>query len=117
MAAVALLAAVLLTYRGLEGSAFTAMAVTIGAAIITLFLALYPNVLPSSTAVGGLTIENASSSEYTLRVMLWVALIMTPLVLGYQGWTYWVFRKRVTRSQIPAEAATLIAPLLPATDT
>ncbi|WP_044496380.1 cytochrome d ubiquinol oxidase subunit II [Nesterenkonia massiliensis] len=105
VAALALLVAVLLTYRGLEGTAFTAMAVTIGAAIITLFLALYPNVLPSSTAVGGLTIENASSSEYTLEVMLWVALIMTPLVIGYQGWTYWVFRKRVSRSQIPAEAA------------
>lgn len=104
-AAVALLAAVFLTRLRAEGWAFAAMAATIGAAVSTLFLALYPNVLPSTTSVGGLTVENASSSEYTLGVMLWVALIMTPLVLGYQAWTYWVFRRRVSRSQIPADAA------------
>lgn len=105
LAAVALLAAVVLTHRRREGWAFTAMAVTIGAAVTTLFLALFPNVLPSTTAVGGLTVTNAASSDYTLGVMLWVALIMTPLVIGYQAWTYWVFRRRVTRSQIPADAA------------
>jgi len=68
-----------------------------------LFAALYPNVLPSTTnAAYGLTIQNASSSQYTLTVMTWVAGIMMPLVLAYQTWTYWVFRKRVSRKNIPA---------------
>ncbi|GAA1806858.1 cytochrome d ubiquinol oxidase subunit II [Nesterenkonia flava] len=105
LAAVALLAAAWFTWAGREGRAFTAMAVTIGAAVATLFLSLYPNVLPSTTGVGTLTIANASSTDYTLSVMLWVAVIITPLVLGYQAWTYWVFRKRVTRDYIPVSAA------------
>ena len=81
------------------------MALTVAAAVSTLFLSLFPNVLPSTTGVGTLTIENASSSQYTLSVMLWVALVMTPLVIGYQGWTYWVFRRRLTRDHIPDAAA------------
>ncbi len=44
-----------------------------------------------------LTIYNASSSPYTLRVMTIVALIFVPIVLLYQGWSYWVFRKRIGR--------------------
>jgi cytochrome d ubiquinol oxidase subunit II len=47
-----------------------------------------------------LTITNASATQTTLTVMSWVALVMTPLVLIYQGWTYWVFRKRISASQI-----------------
>ena len=47
---------------------------------------------------------NASSTAYTLTVMSWVALVFLPLVLAYQGWTYWVFRKRVTRAAIEAAA-------------
>jgi cytochrome d ubiquinol oxidase subunit II len=76
---------------------------TITTAVGSLFAALFPNVFPSSTDPAfSLTIENASSSEYTLTVMTWVAVFMIPLVLVYQGWTYWVFRKRVTRKSIPA---------------
>ena len=47
-----------------------------------------------------LTITNASSTEYTLKVMTWVAVIMTPVVLAYQAWTYWVFRRRLHPDQI-----------------
>ena len=47
-----------------------------------------------------LTVVNASSGQYTLTVMSWVALIFVPLVLAYQAWTYWVFRKRVSRAHI-----------------
>ncbi|HBR89593.1 MAG TPA: cytochrome d ubiquinol oxidase subunit II, partial [Microbacterium sp.] len=47
-----------------------------------------------------LTIENASSTDYTLTIMSWAALVFLPLVLAYQAWTYWVFRKRVTRDVI-----------------
>ncbi len=53
--------------------------------------------MPSSTSAAyNLTVTNASSAHYTLVVMSWVALVFTPIVLGYQGWTYWVFRKRLT---------------------
>jgi cytochrome d ubiquinol oxidase subunit II len=51
-----------------------------------------------------LNVENASSSQYTLGVMTWVAVVMIPLVLTYQSWTYWVFRKRIRRESIPAHA-------------
>jgi cytochrome d ubiquinol oxidase subunit II len=58
--------------------------------------------MPSSTnPAWSLTTENASSSHYTLTVMTIVAAIFTPLVLLYQGWTYWVFRKRLTTQHIP----------------
>ena len=57
--------------------------------------------MPSSiSSAFDLTITNASSTDYTLKTMTVVAVIMTPLVLIYQGWTYWVFRKRVSADQI-----------------
>jgi cytochrome d ubiquinol oxidase subunit II len=84
-----------------EGWAFIFSAGTIAAFVATLFYALYPRVMPSSLgAQFDLTISNASATENTLTVMSWVAVVMTPLVLLYQGWTYWVFRKRVSASQI-----------------
>jgi cytochrome d ubiquinol oxidase subunit II len=89
------------TLKGREGWAFIFSAVAIGTFVSDLFYALYPRVMPSSLgAQFDLTITNASSTEYTLKVMTVVAVIMTPLVLVYQGWTYWVFRKRVGASQI-----------------
>lgn len=82
------------------------MAATIGVAVLSLFFALFPDVMPASNdPANSLTITNASSSEYTLTIMSWVALIFLPLILAYQGFTYWIFRKRVTRAQIPAEAS------------
>ncbi|MEY4972077.1 MAG: cytochrome d ubiquinol oxidase subunit, partial [Actinomycetota bacterium] len=84
-----------------EGWAFIFSAATIATFVATLFYALYPRVMPSSLgAQFDLTIRNASATENTLTVMSWVAVVMTPLVLIYQGWTYWVFRKRVSASQI-----------------
>jgi cytochrome d ubiquinol oxidase subunit II len=66
-------------------------------AVATMFLELYPRVLISSfDPNNSLTIYNSSSSPYTLSVMAIVALIFVPIVLAYQGWTYWIFRKRVT---------------------
>ena len=83
--------------------------------VVTLFTALYPNVMPSSTNPAySLTIANASSTASTLAVMSWVALGTLPFVLAYQAWTYWVFRKRVGRHSIPSSpqhgAATLPTP-------
>ena len=100
-----LIAGWLANARGSEGVAFTFLAVTIATAVLALFSALFPDVMPASNdPANSLTIENASSSEYTLTIMSWVALIFLPLVLAYQAWTYWVFRKRVTRESIEAAA-------------
>ncbi|GAA3912414.1 cytochrome d ubiquinol oxidase subunit II [Microbacterium invictum] len=107
IAALALLASVALNRADRDGKAFASGAVTIVFAVLTLWLALFPFVMPSSPDLANsLTIENASSTDLTLQIMSWAALIFLPLVLLYQGWTYWVFRKRVTRSRMEeAEAA------------
>jgi cytochrome d ubiquinol oxidase subunit II len=85
-----------------EGQAFALMAVAIVGAVVTLFGALYPDVLPSTVDPAySLTIEHTASSPYTLQVMTWVAGIGAPAVLVYQGWTYWVFRKRIATTHIP----------------
>jgi cytochrome d ubiquinol oxidase subunit II len=105
LAAITLLGAVGAAFRGREGWAFAGTAVTLVLAVATLFGDLWPNVFPSTTrAAYSLTVSNASSSHYTLVVMTWVALIFTPIVLLYQGWTYWVFSKRLSRSDIPPPA-------------
>ncbi|MGO3885760.1 MAG: cytochrome d ubiquinol oxidase subunit II [Mycetocola sp.] len=105
IAAVALIGAWFANRAAREGRAFTLMAITIAAAVLALFLALFPDVMPASNnPANSLTIENASSSAYTLEVMSWTALVFLPLILAYQAWTYWVFRKRVTRSAVEAAA-------------
>jgi len=77
--------------------------VAIAAVVAMLFLALFPNVMPSSTSeLFNLTTENASSTPYTLRIMTWVAVFFTPIVVLYQAWSYWVFRKRIGVHHIPA---------------
>jgi cytochrome d ubiquinol oxidase subunit II len=104
VAAVLWLGALLMVVRGRDGWAFGLSCGTIIAAVADLFIGLFPNVLPSSIdAAYNLTIYNASSQPYTLTVMTIVALILTPIVLVYQGWTYWVFRKRLSTSMIPAQ--------------
>jgi cytochrome d ubiquinol oxidase subunit II len=103
LAALSLIAALFANHLKREGISFSLLVFTIITAVGSLFAALFPNVFPSSTNPAfSLTIDNASSSQYTLTVMTWVAVIMIPLVLLYQGWTYWVFRKRVGRNSIPA---------------
>ncbi|MFJ9894099.1 cytochrome d ubiquinol oxidase subunit II [Streptomyces sp. NPDC091280] len=105
VAVVALVAALGAIQVGREGWSFAFSGVTIVAAVAMLFLSLFPNVMPSSlNADWSLTVTNASSSPYTLKIMTWCAGIATPIVLLYQGWTYWVFRKRIGTQHI-AEAA------------
>jgi cytochrome d ubiquinol oxidase subunit II len=102
VAALALLAALYANAVGREGWAFLATAGTIVFATAMLFLALYPDVLPSApNPANSLTVVNAASTPYTLKIMTWVAVVFTPVVLVYQGWTYWVFRKRIGVEQIP----------------
>lgn len=93
---IALLLSGYFAYKGRAGWAFSMTVITIAAAITTLFLMLYPDVMISVIDPAfNLTIYNAASSPYTLKVMSIVAIIFVPVVLLYQGWTYWVFRQRV----------------------
>ena len=97
LAALAFVGALVANRLRREGWAFLGSAVAIALAVASLFLALFPDVMPSSTNPAySLTTTNAASTPYTLTIMTVVAVIFTPLVLLYQGWTYWVFRKRVS---------------------
>ncbi|KQX09644.1 cytochrome C oxidase assembly protein [Streptomyces sp. Root431] len=101
VAVVALVGAIGAIKVGREGWSFALSGVTIAAAVAMLFLALFPDVMPSSlNPEWSLTVTNASSSPYTLKIMTWCAAIATPLVLLYQSWTYWVFRKRIGTQHI-----------------
>jgi cytochrome d ubiquinol oxidase subunit II len=105
LAAGSLLGALAAGARGREGWAFTGTFVTIAMAVATYFLLLFPDVMPSTTnAAWSLTTANASSTDRTLTIMTWVAVVFTPLVVAYQAWTYWVFRKRIGTQHIPAPA-------------
>ncbi|MFF5567798.1 cytochrome d ubiquinol oxidase subunit II [Streptomyces sp. NPDC012623] len=101
IAVAALAAAIGAIAAGREGWSFALSGVTIVAVVATLFLALFPNVMPSSlNEAWNLTVTNASSTPYTLKIMTWCAGVATPVVLLYQGWTYWVFRKRIGTQHI-----------------
>ncbi|GAB0107077.1 cytochrome d ubiquinol oxidase subunit II [Nocardia sp. JMUB6875] len=103
--------------KGRDGWGFTGTAVTIVAATVLLFGSLFPDVLPSTiNDAYSLTVDgrngtvSASSTHYTLVVMSWVAVALVPVVLVYQAWTYWVFRKRLTVEQIPAPIGLSVRP-------
>jgi cytochrome bd ubiquinol oxidase subunit II len=84
-----------------EGQAFTAWAVVLLGSAATVFGAGYPVVVPSTIDPAfDVTIGNASVSDYTLTVMTWAAGIGLPVVLCYQAWTYWVFRKRLSADPV-----------------
>jgi cytochrome bd ubiquinol oxidase subunit II len=103
VAVVAQLAAVLLVWRRrFDGLAFFCSAVVVAAVVMLLFGVLYPNLVPSTlNAQWNVTIYNASSTPYTLKIMTWVTAFMAPLTIVYQAWTYWVFRQRISAEQIP----------------
>ncbi|MBQ1096421.1 cytochrome d ubiquinol oxidase subunit II [Streptomyces sp. b94] len=105
VAVAALVVALVANQAGREGWSFALSGVTIVAAVAMLFLTLFPNVMPSTlNADWSLTVTNASSSPYTLKIMTWLAAVATPVVLLYQGWTYWVFRKRIGTQHIAEPA-------------
>lgn len=112
LAAGAFVAGLAAVWRGREGWAFLGTAATLALAVGALFVALFPEVMPSSlNAAWSLTTTNASSTPYTLKVMTWVAAAFTPLVLAYQAWTYLVFRRRIGVHHIPpatVEASELV---------
>ncbi|MCE3034244.1 cytochrome d ubiquinol oxidase subunit II [Streptomyces sp. CMSTAAHL-2] len=106
VAVLALLAALALNQAGRDGWAFALSGLTVVAAVAMLFLTLFPQVMPSLlNADWSLTVTNASSTHYTLKIMTWCAGIATPIILLYQGWTYWVFRKRIGTQHIAPDTA------------
>ncbi len=93
----AILLSGLFIHRKRYGWAFGMTSLMVVLTVATAFLIMFPRVMISTTDPAfSLTISNASSSQYTLTVMTIVAAIFTPIVLIYQGWTYWIFRKRIT---------------------
>jgi cytochrome d ubiquinol oxidase subunit II len=100
LAIIAVLAAVWLVYAHRDGFAFTATAITMASCIASIFVGLYPNVMVSSTSPAyNLTVHNTASNPYSLDAMTIVVVIFLPLVLAYQTWTYYVFRRRVSRDE------------------
>ncbi|MHC6594652.1 cytochrome d ubiquinol oxidase subunit II [Arthrobacter sp. C152] len=92
----------LLARNGSEGRAFLALGAFLVLGTASIFGAVFPVVLPSTVdSAFDLTISNASSSDYTLGLMSVVAAFGLPLVIAYQAWTYWVFRRRVSAASIP----------------
>jgi cytochrome bd ubiquinol oxidase subunit II len=85
-----------------EGQAFALLGVLIAAAVTSLFGSDFPTIIASTVDPSfSLTVANSASSPYTLGVITWVAAFGTPAILVYQGWTYWVFRKRINAAHIP----------------
>jgi cytochrome bd ubiquinol oxidase subunit II len=104
LAILSFIASIVLMRFQMQGYAFASVALTIvlGAAVV--FYGLFPNVMPSSLdAANSLTVYNASSSPLTLKVMTIIALFFVPIVLAYQGWSYYVFSRRISRDAIPRE--------------
>ncbi|MFZ0214400.1 MAG: cytochrome d ubiquinol oxidase subunit II [Candidatus Dormiibacterota bacterium] len=99
---VALLLVLPLHRAAREGLALVATGGGIVLVLLTLFGALFPNVVVSSIqGAYDLTVTSATSSPYTLTVMSVAAVVFAPLVVLYQGWTYWVFRKRLSSGPVP----------------
>ncbi len=102
--------------RGHEGWAFTATTITIGLSIVTIFTDLYPRVMVSSTNPAySLTVHNSASPPYSLKVTTFITLVLLPIVLCYQAWTYYVFRRRITDESFRPPLATSPRPAVSAT--
>lgn len=103
-AAVALLGGLAATALRREGWAFVGTFAAIALAVAGLFVAIFPDVMPSTTDPAfSLTTLNAASTAYTLKLITIVAAVFAPIVVGYQAWTYWVFRKRISVHHIPTD--------------
>ena len=96
VAVLAAVAAAWLIGRGRDGRAFAATSLAMAAVVVSIFVNLYPRVMVSTLGSStDLTISNTSSAPYSLKVMTVAAAVLFPVVLAYQGWTYYVFRRRV----------------------
>lgn len=116
LVAILVLAAWALVGGHQEGWAFAATSAVIGLCIITIFVDLYPKVMVSSTNPAfSLTVHNSASPPYTLKIMTVIALVFLPIVLAYQAWTYYVFRKRISDKSYRSPAPPTVRPAVSAT--
>ena len=107
LAVLAVLTASWLVYEHRDGFAFAATTVTMASCIVSIFTGLYPNVMVSSTNPAyNLTVHNTASGAYSLKVMTVVAVVLLPVVLAYQTWTYYVFRRRISRAEFEPSTET-----------
>lgn len=91
-----LIASSILVALGRHSWAFITLGLTMLAFMVAVFTHLYPNVMISSLdPAWNMSIESSSATDYTLRIMSYVALVLVPIVIGYQAWSYWLFRKRI----------------------
>jgi cytochrome bd ubiquinol oxidase subunit II len=110
VAAIGLVGITVMVRAGREAVAFLLSAAVTAGAVVMVFGAMYPNVLTVTldgqdvSSMVDTTIAGASSSDGTLRVMTGVAVLMIPIVIIYQAWTYWAFRRRIATGDIPADA-------------
>jgi len=112
------IAAVWLVYEHREGFAFAATTITMASSIVSIFVGLYPNVMVSSTSAAyNLTVHNTASGGYSLKAMTVVVIIFMPLVLAYQTWSYYVFRRRISTREFqpPAQRSTPVSTHRPST--
>jgi len=112
------IAAVWLVYEHREGFAFAATTITMASSIVSIFVGLYPNVMVSSTSAAyNLTVHNTASGGYSLKAMTVVVIIFMPLVLAYQTWSYYVFRRRISTREFqpPAQRSTPVSTHRPPT--
>ncbi|GAB3706382.1 cytochrome d ubiquinol oxidase subunit II [Mariniluteicoccus flavus] len=89
--------------RTREGWAFLLNCIAILALIAGMFISMFPNAITSSIPGNDMPLTGATSSPYTLKIMTIAAAIGVPIVLAYQSWTFWVFRKRISTKNLPAE--------------
>jgi cytochrome d ubiquinol oxidase subunit II len=95
------LLALAMNARGREGWAFTGTAVSIATLLIGIFVSMFPYVVKALDPVHHLSIAEAAATERTLTIMTWAAAIFLPVVIAYQAWTIWVFRKRISTHHMP----------------
>jgi cytochrome d ubiquinol oxidase subunit II len=114
LAVIAVIFAAVLASSDHDGSAFTASAIAIAATVGSIFIDLYPHLMISSTnAAYDLSVNNSASGHYALTVMTVVAVIFFPVVLIYQGWSFHVFRARVTAPSAEPDQPAAAAPAAP----
>lgn len=100
-AALSMIVSVFLNFKGKHGLSFVFIALAIVFTTATVFAGLFPNIMISTLdPAWSLDIYNASASPKTLKLMTGIALTLVPIVLIYQAWSFYIFRKRVTKEEL-----------------
>ncbi len=108
LAAAGLLAGWWFVKQDRDGLAFAGTAAAIVFVAVGIFVRMFPNLgFANTDPTRVLNIATASASPLTLQIMTWAAVVFVPIVLIYQGWSYWVFRRRLSTRNMPEDTATV----------